>query len=387
MTTKRQKPIGFDDKLQHSIDIIRKSERLAMRYDKEDGFFLAFSGGKDSQALYHVAQMAGVRFRAHFSPTTVDPPAVIRFIRTSYPDVVFDPVRKSIYDVAVEKQILPTQRVRWCCQEFKEGAGAGKVTLIGIRKAESVRRAKRNEIEVSSRKFSGDLEGFAEWQKETILKKLPKNTNFDEFSIDTDTTVKCIGGKDSILVSPIIDWTEDDVWYFLDEVAKVPHCDLYDRGWHRLGCICCPMSSRRQKRKELAMYPHVKRKWIEAIRNIRRGGVFAREFIWWNIPAEQGSTHIIKRKGGNLRPWLHPASRPSTLGWGGTDGQEPAQNQQRLVRGFSDSPSLVEQHDAARGGKSRTRKWSRQYARTFSTGGSAERVTKNGMQTSSYRWS
>lgn len=338
MTTKRQKPIGFDDKLQHSIDLIRKSERLAMRYDKDDGFFLAFSGGKDSQALYHVAQMAGVRFRAHFSPTTVDPPAVIRFIRTSYPDVVFDPVRKSIYDVAVEKQILPTQRVRWCCQEFKEGAGAGKVTLIGIRKAESVRRAKRNEIEVSSRKFSGDLEGFAEWQKETILKKLPKNTNFDEFSIDTDTTVKCIGGKDSILVSPIIDWTEADVWYFLDEVAKVPHCDLYDKGWHRLGCICCPMSSRRQKMKELAMYPHVKRKWIEAIRNIRRGG-YLRENLYGGT-SQPNRDAPISANAKVATSDLGYIQHPDPAHWGVRTDKNPLRINNALFAGFRTAPLL-----------------------------------------------
>ena len=36
--------------------------------------------------------------------------------------------------------------MRWCCAEFKELSGVGKVTLIGIRKAESVRRSKHNRI-------------------------------------------------------------------------------------------------------------------------------------------------------------------------------------------------------------------------------------------------
>ena len=30
-------------------------------------------------------------------------------------------------------------------------------------------------------------------------------------------------------------------------------------------------------------YPHVKRGWIKAIKAIRNGGVFKREYIWWNI--------------------------------------------------------------------------------------------------------
>ena len=63
------KPYGFDSRLQHSIDLLRKSEKLAFRYSAE-GFYLAFSGGKDSQALYHVAKLAGVRFEAHYALTT-----------------------------------------------------------------------------------------------------------------------------------------------------------------------------------------------------------------------------------------------------------------------------------------------------------------------------
>lgn len=67
------KPANFDNKLQHSIDLLRKSEALALRYYAA-GFYLAFSGGKDSQALYHVAELAGVRFEAHYALTTLDPP-------------------------------------------------------------------------------------------------------------------------------------------------------------------------------------------------------------------------------------------------------------------------------------------------------------------------
>lgn len=99
------------------------SERLAKIYDPENGFYLAFSGGKDSQALYHITQLAGVAFKAHFSPTSVDPPQVIRFIKTNYPDVEFEKVTKSIYAMALEKRIFPTMKFRWCCAEYKERGG------------------------------------------------------------------------------------------------------------------------------------------------------------------------------------------------------------------------------------------------------------------------
>ena len=42
----------FAKKLQHSVELIRKAEKIALMYDAEDGFYNTFSGGKDSQALY-----------------------------------------------------------------------------------------------------------------------------------------------------------------------------------------------------------------------------------------------------------------------------------------------------------------------------------------------
>ena len=272
---KRCKP-SFRSKLEHSVELLRKAERIALMYDSKDGYYLAFSGGKDSQALYHLAELAGVKFKGHMSLTSVDPPQVIRFVKRQYPDVELIKPKMSMFDKAIEMGILPTMRVRWCCAQFKESAGAGKVTLIGVRAAESARRAKRNEVEVSSRKFSGDLEGFDAWSKSEIDKKMAKSKrklNEDEFSVKTDNEVRCINGKDSILISPIFQWTEADVWYFLNEIVNVPHCELYDMGYSRIGCILCPMASKKSKQRDIKTFPHVKRGWIKAIKAIRyRGG-------------------------------------------------------------------------------------------------------------------
>lgn len=268
-----QLSIALQKKLLYSIQLLQKAEKLALSYDAMGGYFLAFSGGKDSQCLYHVAKLSGVKFVAHMNLTSVDPPEVIRFVKQQYPDVHFIKPKKSIYQYAVEKQILPTQRVRWCCNEYKEHAGAGKVTLIGIRHAESSRRAKRNEVEISNQKFSGTLEGLDEYREKRNSKKR-KSKNNKSVSIVTasgERTLGCLYGKETLLISPIIHWTFADVWEFLNKLG-VAHCELYDQGYTRIGCICCPMSSLKQKRKELARYPHVKRNWIKAIKAIRSGG-------------------------------------------------------------------------------------------------------------------
>lgn len=257
---------SLQDKVDYSIDLLRKAEKMALRLDPENGFWLAFSGGKDSQALYHVAKMAGVKFKAHMNLTSVDPPEVIRFVKRQYPDVELIKPRMSIFEMAKKKHLLPTMRFRWCCAEFKETGGVGKVTLIGIRKQESARRSKRNEVELGNHKFSG---------------------NFDQWSEHEEKMVACVGGKDKILVSPIIYWTERDVWEFLNENG-IPHCELYDQGYTRIGCICCPMSGYRQKIWEIKRWPHVKRNWLKTIQWLIDNGYSFYEnpsaefdFNWW----------------------------------------------------------------------------------------------------------
>ena len=289
-------------KLLYSVELLRKAEKLALAYDSENGFYLAFSGGKDSQCLYHVAKLAGVKFKAHMNLTSVDPPEVIHFVKAQYSDVELIKPKKSIYQAAVDIGILPTKRVRWCCKEFKESAGAGKVTLIGIRHAESSRRAARQEVEISAKKYSGDLEGLEGYRKARNAKKRgrkPKNNR--EVTIvnaDGERTLGCIRGQESLLISPIIEWTNDDVWNFLNTIG-VAHCELYDQGWKRIGCIGCPMSPAKQKIIENKHWPHVKRNWIKAIKAIRTiptvvgGGIIGnpnpREIIatkWLQTPSQ-----------------------------------------------------------------------------------------------------
>lgn len=322
-------------KMLHSVELLQKAEKIALNYDAEQGYYLAFSGGKDSQALYHMTQLAGVRFQGHMNLTSVDPPEVIRFVKKNYPEVELIKPGKSIFQHAIEKQILPTMRVRWCCAEYKETAGAGKVTLIGIRKAESTRRAKRNEVEINNRKFSGDLDGLEEYRQEQKAKRMKRKSKADGVNItnaDEEQTLGCIHGKESLLISPIIYWTEQDVWEFLNEVVKVPHCSLYDEGWHRIGCIGCPMSSHKQKMLENERYPHIKRGWIKAIKAIRNGG-YSKEKIYLverpqGLDASQKRQRIAQDAGGYIK-------HPDPEHW---MGEEP-RKMETCERGFSDSSS------------------------------------------------
>ena len=87
--------------------------------------------------------------------------------------------------MALKKHMLPTRVMRWCCAEYKEMSGGGKVTLIGIRNSESARRAKRKEVS-------------------TEIKRKRTEESFDQWSKHEEKMVACVGGKDKILISPII---------------------------------------------------------------------------------------------------------------------------------------------------------------------------------------
>ena len=308
--------VALQEKILHSVELIRKAEKLALAYDPENGYYNTFSGGKDSQCLYHIVKLAGVKHKTHMNLTSVDPPEVIRFVKTQYPDVDLIKPEKSIYQYAVDMKILPTMRVRWCCAKFKESAGAGKVTLIGIRHAESPRRAKRNEVEINNRKFSGNLDELDDYRKaRNAQKRGRKPKGYREVTIVNATgerTLGCIRGKESLLISPIINWTDDDVWTFLNTLG-ITHCELYDQGWHRIGCIGCPMSSAKQKILENERWPHVKRNWIKAIKAIRV------------IPASGGGGRIV----GNPSPrsvinrkWLQTPSQFLPKGYLASDTTE-----------------------------------------------------------------
>jgi len=176
--------------------------------------------------------------------TTLDPPELMRFVRRNYPDVKMNLPKMNFYDLIRKKGMLPLQHARYCCQFLKESAGSGSVRLIGIRAAESARRAKRHEIE--------------------ILGKKNIAYSLDQFTRDSELEHQCVNGKDSIIISPILHWSDADVWDFI-RVNKMPYCELYDSGYYRIGCMFCPMANKKTKALDRKRYPGVEREIKKSI--------------------------------------------------------------------------------------------------------------------------
>lgn len=187
-----------------------KHKRTILRIKEHcppEGYHLAFSGGKDSICIYFLAKEAGVKFDAHYSFTTVDPPELYYFVRNNFPDVEIKRPVRSMWQLIRERAIPPTSIMRFCCEELKEGGGVGRRLLTGVRWEESARRKKRKMIE------------------------------------------PCYKEKTRIYFHAIIDWTIGDVWHYI-KTRKLPYCSLYDEGWERLGCIMCPLVRCEQRERE-----------------------------------------------------------------------------------------------------------------------------------------
>jgi phosphoadenosine phosphosulfate reductase len=219
---------GMTDKVQKAIDRLRG-------FEPPDGYFLAFCGGKDSQCIYHLAKEAGVKFEAHFHMTSVDPPEVISFVREHYPDVILDPPPESMWRLIERKKIPPTRRIRYCCGVYKERGGRDRTVITGVRWAESARRRNnRAMLELNA------------YSKKVIM----LNNDNDE----ARRMFEVCQLKSKHILNPIIDWQNDDVWEYLNG-NNIPHCCLYDEGFHRIGCIGCPMSREKGMLREFARWP------------------------------------------------------------------------------------------------------------------------------------
>lgn len=121
-------------------------------FEPPEGYYVAFSGGKDSQCIYHLCQMAGVKFDAHYNVTSVDPPELVQFIKRQYPDVIFDLPRYAdgsritMWNLIPRKGIPPLRTQRYCCEELKEASGEGRIVVTGVRWAESARRKSAHDV-------------------------------------------------------------------------------------------------------------------------------------------------------------------------------------------------------------------------------------------------
>jgi phosphoadenosine phosphosulfate reductase len=207
---------------EHMARLFDEAIATLKEYEPPEGYYVAFSGGKDSIVLLDLVRRSGCKHDAHMNITSVDPPELTAFVKQHYPDVERHRPALTMFQLIEKRSYLPTCKKRFCCGVLKERGGHNRVVITGIRKAESNRRAKRTMFEISQ----------------------------------TDKTKR--------MVHIIIDWKDKDVWEYI-KMLKLPYPSLYDKGWKRIGCIGCPMTSYKERQRQFKLYPNHKKAYIYAI--------------------------------------------------------------------------------------------------------------------------
>lgn len=205
------------DELKKKVD---RAIRL-LQSIKADEIELSYSGGKDSDVILELAKMAGIKFRAIYKNTTIDPPGTINHVKEKGVEIIRP---KKNFATLIRENGLPSRYYRFCCKILKEYKSLPSIekSIQGIRRTESVKRAKRY----------------------------------------TEPTYCRVYGKDDKVevFMPILEWNDDDIKQFVDYFNVKCHPLYYDNNgtFHperRLGCMCCPLASPKKRIEEFRKRP------------------------------------------------------------------------------------------------------------------------------------
>lgn len=193
---------------------------------------VSYSGGKDSDVILELARMAGIKYKAIYKNTTIDPPGTIRHVK-DVGGVVVRPKQTFFQWMAVNG--FPNRFQRSCCRVLKEYKVLDRA-IQGIRRCEST---KRSNI----------------YQELTECRVYGKGRKMQSAEV----------------FYPILDWTDADIVEFIEQRGIKVH-PLYYREdgsidpTRRLGCMCCPLAYYKKRIEYFKQYPNMVKAYCRAAR-------------------------------------------------------------------------------------------------------------------------
>lgn len=275
---------------QKAIERIKLAGEMSLHHYGQP-LVCTYSGGKDSDVMLELFKRSGVPFEVHNSHTTADAPQTVYHIRETFRALELQGVKCTIdyhvqpdgsritmWNLIPRKRIPPLQHMRYCCSTLKETGCTDRMIATGIRWDESRARKNRASFEATNR----------------IRTRRVSVSDEKMLLTDNDDTRKLFEQcqlKAKTLVNPIIDWTHQDIWEFINQ----EHLDvnvLYQCGYDRVGCIGCPMAGKKRWR-DFRDFPKYKDAYIRAFDRMlevrRQRGLELPEkwksgydvFLWW----------------------------------------------------------------------------------------------------------
>lgn len=256
------------DKVKNAIDALKIASESSLEHYGEK-LLIAYSGGKDSDVLATLCVQGRIDCEFVHSLTTADAPQTVMHVKRVFRELellgykchIKHPYYKgaptSMWKLIQAKGFPPTRLARYCCSVLKENAGSRRVMALGVRSAESSMRKARDVFEIISR----DKAKRGKWNLEDasdairFAKELPP--------VFDCNLVAAMKRKGRITVNPLFDWTDEEVWQFI-ESESISTCELYKLGSKRVGCICCPFGGYAKMRKDGEDFPEYKRAYIRA---------------------------------------------------------------------------------------------------------------------------
>jgi len=237
---------GKVNKVDVAIQRIKTFEPLVNGFF-DTPYYVAYSGGKDSDAIRILCELAGIKYDLVHNHTTVDAPETVYYVR-SIPGIQISYPVTSMWKLIVKNKMPPTRFTRYCCSELKERGGKDRFVMTGVRWAESNGRKNR---------------GIAEIQHREMSKRLTLNSDNDE---SRRLFENCqIQGKR--ILNPIVDWSEAEVWELLNAYGCASN-PLYGEGFRRVGCVGCPLAGVRNIKYDFERWPKYKVLYIRAFQRM-----------------------------------------------------------------------------------------------------------------------
>ncbi len=266
---------------QKSIERLKMASEMSLRYYGQP-LLVTYSGGKDSDVSLELTIRSGIPFEVQNSHTTADAPETVRHIKKKFYDLELKGIKCTIekpryqgnpismWTLIPQKLIPPIRAARYCCQILKEGAGDNRMITTGVRWDESVQRSTR-----------GGMEILGSTKKNKII--LTEDNDIQRRFFE-----KCEIRAKSVC-NPILEWTNTDTWDYIHS-EKIKCNPLYCRGFDRVGCIGCPIASKKRY-FEFSVYPKYQNLYIRAFdhmiqERLRRGlptewKTGEEVFTWW----------------------------------------------------------------------------------------------------------